>query len=218
MEKITIILSILCIIITLFAWFSNTEQIFSEYGYSTKNLFSGKFYVLFTSIFLHSNLEHLLSNLLVLLIFGISLEEKIRPLRLLLLFFIGAFAGDLLSSLFYSYEQISIGASAGIFAIITATMLIRPVKMELVIFPLPLAIIALGYIIYTIIGFITNYPPHVAHIAHIGGAIVGLIYGFKVCGFRRALKIIIGAFILMLLLPFIWNLWVYFVKFILRLV
>ena len=58
----------------------------------------------------------------------------------------------------------------------------------------------------------------VAHIAHIGGAIVGLIYGFKVCGFRRALKIIIGAFILMLLLPFIWNLWVYFVKFILRLV
>lgn len=203
----TIILVVLCIIVTIFAWTSNTEQIFDNYGYSTENLLSGKIYVLLTSIFLHSNIEHLILNLLVLVLFGFTLEGEIGYKKFLLLFFLGAFLGDLLSSLFYPPDIPSIGASGGIFSIMAATLVIKPIKMELFM-PIPLGIIALGYIITAIIGLLTGYPPGVSHIAHMSGAFVGLFYGFKTKGFRSSLRILIAVFLLLLFVPFIWNFWV----------
>ncbi len=209
--NITIILAILCVIVTVFAWFSNTEQIFNNYGYSTSNLLSGKIYVLITSVFLHSNIEHLILNLLVLILFGFTLEGEIGPKKFLLLFFLGAFLGDLLSSLFYAPNIPSIGASGGIFSIMTATLLIKPIKME-VFMPIPLGIIALGYLISAIIGLLTGYPSGVSHIAHMGGAFVGLFYGLKVKGFRKGLRILIAFFLLLLVVPFIWNFWILITK------
>ncbi|MCK4429461.1 MAG: rhomboid family intramembrane serine protease, partial [Candidatus Aenigmarchaeota archaeon] len=189
--NITIVLAILCAVVTVFSWFLGAEQIFDVFGYSTSNLLSGNIYVLVTSVFLHSSVEHLVLNLLVMLLFGFALEEEIGSKKLLLLFFFGAFFGDLLSSLFYSATTISVGASGGIYSIIAATLLIKPIKME-VFLPIPLGIFALGYLLSSIIGLLIGYPPNVSHIAHIGGAFVGLFYGFKVKGFRKGLRILIG--------------------------
>jgi len=213
MEKsnATIVLAVLCLIITIFSWLSNPEQIFTNYGYSTENLFSGKYYVLITSIFLHSDFNHLLSNLLALLVFGLALEEEIGSKKFLILFFSGALLGDLLSSLIYSPTQISIGASAGIFSIMAAAILIKPIKIEVFV-PIPLGVIGIGYLIYALIGLIANYPPYVAHIAHMGGIFIGLFYGFKVRGSKNALKILIALFLLFLFIPFIWNFWVLIVN------
>jgi len=208
---ITVSIIVLSIIISSYSWLSDTEFIFNNYGYSTENLLAGNFWVLITSIFLHANLEHLISNMLVLLLFGLTLEEEIGSRRFIFLFFGGAFFGDFLSSLIYPTDQISIGASAGIFSVICATMLIKPVRIE-VFLPIPLGIIGIGYLIYAIIGTITGYPPHVAHIAHIGGSLVGLTYGFYKKGFRDALKIMIALFLLLLFVPIIWNIWVLIVK------
>lgn len=213
MEKsnATIVLAVLCLIITIFSWLSNPEQIFTNYGYSTENLLSGKYYVLITSIFLHSDFNHLLSNLLALLVFGLALEEEIGSKKFLILFFSGALLGDLLSSLIYSSTQISIGASAGIFSIMAAAILIKPIKIEVFV-PIPLGIIGIGYLISAIIGLIANYPPYVAHIAHMGGIFIGLFYGFKVRGSKNALRILIALFLLFLFIPFIWNFWVLIVN------
>ena len=213
MEKsnATIVLAVLCLIITIFSWLSNPEQIFTNYGYSTENLLSGKYYVLITSIFLHSDFNHLLSNLLALLVFGLALEEEIGSKKFLILFFSGALLGDLLSSLIYSPTQISIGASAGIFSIMAAAILIKPIKIEVFV-PIPLGVIGIGYLIYALIGLIANYPPYVAHIAHMGGIFIGLFYGFKVRGSKNALKILIALFLLFLFIPFIWNFWVLIVN------
>jgi len=211
MKPVTIFLVVLCILITIYAWFSNTEYIFNEYGYSTENLFSGKFWILISSIFLHVNITHLISNIVVLIIFGFALEGVIGSRKFLLIFFGGAFFGDLLSSLIYPPTQISIGASAGIFAILAATMLIKPIEIELFL-PIPLGIIAIGYLIYAIIGLITNYPPNVSHIAHIGGSLVGLFYGFYEKGIKSGLMIVIALFLLLLFVPLIWNFWVLLLK------
>jgi membrane associated rhomboid family serine protease len=199
---VTTTLVILCISISIYSWFSDTEFIFNNYGYSTENLLVGNFWVLITSIFLHASLEHLISNIVVLLLFGLTLEEEIGSRRFLLLFFGGAFLGNFLSSLIYPANQVSIGASAGIFSIVGATMLIKPIRMEIFL-PIPLGIIGIGYLIYAIIGAVTGYPPHVAHIAHIGGSLVGLTYGFYKKGFRNALKIMIALFLLLLFVPII---------------
>jgi membrane associated rhomboid family serine protease len=142
----------------------------------------------------------------VLLIFGLVLEKEIGCKEYLMVFFIGAFFGDLLSSLVYPPGIPSVGASGGIFAIITATMLIKPIPMEGFV-PLPLGIIAIGYIIYAIIGLVTNYPPHVSQIAHLGGAIIGMIYGCQKQGLKSTLKILVAVTILLILFPVIWNFW-----------
>ncbi|MCK4429452.1 MAG: rhomboid family intramembrane serine protease, partial [Candidatus Aenigmarchaeota archaeon] len=68
------------------------------------------------------------------------------------------------------------------------------------------------YLLSSIIGLLIGYPPNVSHIAHIGGAFVGLFYGFKVKGFRKGLRILIGIFIISLVMPFIWNFWVLITK------
>ena len=210
---ITIIIAILCIIITFYAWIHDTNFIINEYGYSTNNLLEGKLWVLITSIFLHSDLNHLVLNLIALIVFGIILEEEIGSRRVLLLFLGGAFVGAFLSSLFYSPNIPSIGASAGIFSIMAATLLIKPVRIESYL-PIPIGVIALGYILTTIWGLITGYPPQVSHVGHIGGAFVGLFYGFKVRGSRSSLRIIIAVFLIFLFAPFIWNFWVLVLNFV----
>jgi membrane associated rhomboid family serine protease len=202
----TTVIVALCVIISIIGWVGDTEDIFSGFGYSTENMFSGKIYVLITSVFLHANAAHLFSNIFVLLIFGLVLEQEIRCKKFLMLFFGGAFLGALLSSLFYSYSQIAIGASGGVFAIVAATMLIKPVPMDYYV-PIPLGVIAIGYIFYAIAGLIFNYPPHVAHIAHLGGALAGLIFGCRKQGLKSTLRIIMAVTILLLFVPVIWNFW-----------
>jgi len=205
----TTVLFFLCVAISIIAWDSpDTEKIFDNYGYSTENLLDGKYYVIITSIFLHSDLSHLISNMFVLLIFGLVLEKEIGCRNYLLVFFMGAFFGDFLSSLVYPVSIPSIGASGGIFALITATMLIKPVPME-GFMPLPLGVIAIGYIFYAIIGLLTNYPPHVSQIAHLGGALIGMVYGCHRQGLKSTLKILIVFTLLLILLPFIWDFWVF---------
>ena len=202
----TTVIFALCVIASVFAWTSNSEAVFDNFGYSTNNLLEGKFYVLFTSIFLHSDLSHLVSNMFVLLVFGLVLEQEIGCQRYLMLFFGGAFFGDLLSSLIYPPMVPAIGASGGVFSILAATMLIKPVPME-GFMPIPLGVIAVGYIMYAIFGLITNYPPHVSHIAHLGGALVGLMYGCKKTGLKNTLTLLIVFAFLLIFVPVIWNTW-----------
>jgi membrane associated rhomboid family serine protease len=210
---VTIILVILCISATIYAWsYYDTQYIFDEYGFSTNNLLSGKLWVLITSIFLHSDINHLVLNLIALLVFGTILEKEIGSKKILILFLFGAFIGDFLSSLFYPLDVSSIGASAGIFAIMTAALLIKPVQIEAYI-PIPIGVIALGYIASMIVGLITGTPEGVSHIGHLGGALVGLFYGFKVKGSKSGLRIITAIFLIFLFVPVIWNTWVLIVNF-----
>ncbi|MBN2095381.1 MAG: rhomboid family intramembrane serine protease [Candidatus Aenigmarchaeota archaeon] len=203
----TTVLAILCVAASLYAWNSgDPDQFVRDYGYSTVNMLSGNFYVLLTSIFLHSDFSHLISNIFVLTIFGLTLEGEIGCRRFLLLFFGGAFFGDLLSSLIYNPAVPAIGASGGVFAIIAATMLIKPIPTDYY-FPMPLGVIAIGYLIYALAGLITNYPPNVSHIAHLGGALVGLIYGCQRQGLKKTLQILMVVTVILLAVPIIWNFW-----------
>ncbi|RMG81378.1 MAG: rhomboid family intramembrane serine protease, partial [Bacteroidetes bacterium] len=141
------------------------ENFFNKYGFSGNNLVSRP-YVLVTSIFLHGNLEHLLSNMLVLLFFGIAVESEFGKKKMLLIFFLGALAGDFLSLFFYPPETIAIGSSAGIFALIGAGMIAKPVDISFYpfIIPVPLALLGILYIIYNIYGFIMGIDPNVSYV------------------------------------------------------
>ncbi|MBS3050800.1 MAG: rhomboid family intramembrane serine protease [Candidatus Aenigmarchaeota archaeon] len=211
--KLTWILVLLCIAGFAYGAYAG-EQFYNEYGFSLDNLVQRP-YVLVTSIFMHGSVEHLLSNVLVLIFFGVAVEGELGKRRTLLIFFLGAFAGDALSLLVYAPSEIAVGASAGIFALIGVGMLVKPLDLSFypLIIPIPLALLGLAYAVYNVYGFITNIDPNVSYIAHFGGLFVGLAFGFRQQtdakgvmqpGWRRGLKIIGITFLVMILIPLIW--------------
>lgn len=203
--KLTWILVLLCI--AGFAYGAYDSGSYDAFGLSLDN-FLLKPYVFFTSIFLHGSLEHLLSNVLVLIFFGFAVESELGWRKTLLIFMLGAFAGDLLSFAVYAPDQISIGASAGIFALVGVGMLVRPLDLSFypLVVPIPLALLGLGYAVYNAYGFIANIDPEVSYIAHFGGLFVGLAFGLKKGGWRRGIKIIALTFLVMILIPLLWLL------------
>ncbi|MBU5678272.1 MAG: rhomboid family intramembrane serine protease [Candidatus Aenigmatarchaeota archaeon] len=208
--KATLILCLLCLFTYIFIGLINffysievVEEIVKFYGFSLNNL-KERPYVLFTSIFIHGSIEHLISNLLVLLFFGVAVEDEIGAKKMLIIFFSGAIAGDLLSILFYPPEVVSIGASAGIFALVGFGMIIRP--LDLSFYPpfyiIPLGLLGILYAIYNTIGFIFNVG-NISYIAHFGGLFTGVAFAYRHKNWKKGLKIILFMIILMILLPLI---------------
>lgn len=159
--KITWLMIIAAIALFVYSvFFTDTAAFFDAYGFSLGNLLARP-YVLVTSVFLHASLVHLLSNILVWVFFGLAVESELGKARMLAIFFLGAFAGDLMSLAFYQADTISIGASAGIFALVGTGMLVRPLDLSFfpLVVPLPLAFLGVAYALYNVYGFQFNYRP-----------------------------------------------------------
>jgi len=194
--KLTILLILICVIGFFFPLLfigdeAGINKFYETYGFSGNNMLERP-YVLVTSIFMHANLVHLLSNIFVLFFFGIAVEKEIGYARMLAIFFIGSFLGDLMSLLVYPFDSLAIGASAGIFALIGAGVLLRPIDLSFApfIIPMPLALLGAFYAVYNFYGFIAEPTGNVSYIAHFGGLFVGLTYGFKKTGIKKGMKII----------------------------
>ena len=203
--KFTWILVLICILGFVYAALYADQNFYDTYGFSFNNI-QQRPYVLVTSIFMHASLEHLLSNILVMIFFGLAVESELGTKRMLLIFFLGAFAGDFLSLLVYPPTEIAVGASAGIFALIGIGMLVKPLDLSFypLIVPVPLALLGLAYAIYNVYGFVTNVDPNISYIAHFGGLFVGMAFGFRREGWKRGLKIIAITFLVMILIPLLW--------------
>ncbi|MEK6960522.1 MAG: rhomboid family intramembrane serine protease [Nanoarchaeota archaeon] len=123
---------------------------------------------LVTSVFAHENMLHLLSNLFALCLFGLVLEGRIGPKRVLFLFL---FSGIVIN-IFSPYER-SLGASGAIYAVIGALAVLRPMMVVwFEMMPMPMLLAALAYLIQDTVGF---FIPHdnVANLAHISGLFIG---------------------------------------------
>ncbi|MCX6818932.1 MAG: rhomboid family intramembrane serine protease [Candidatus Aenigmarchaeota archaeon] len=199
--KLTLLLILLCVAVYLYPFLfigneAGINNFYETYGFSGKNMVERP-YVLVTSIFLHdpTNIVHLLSNIFVLFFFGMAVEKEIGSARMLAIFLLGSFLGDLMSLLVYSFDSIAVGASAGIFALIGAGILLRPIDLSFApfIIPMPLALLGAFYAFYNFYGFIAEPTGNVSYIAHFGGLFVGLTYGFKKTGIKKGMKIIMIA-------------------------
>jgi len=140
-----------------------------------------------------------------LFMFGSILERVWGPKRFFVFYFITGFGAALVNlavqsygvyriagTLFPDQELIShslqlsniyasqmLGASGAIFGILVAFGMLFPnMELLLLFFPVPIKAkyIITGYVCYEIFQQIANKPTdHVAHIAHLGGAVVGFI-------------------------------------------
>lgn len=83
----------------------------------------GEYYRLFTSMFLHFGFEHLMNNMIVLLIVGCQLEVMLGKIKYLFLYIGGGLCGNVVSALWDVYTggyAVSAGASGAVFALIGA--------------------------------------------------------------------------------------------------
>ena len=191
--KLTLALVAIAIVLYAYPFVAGVdlEQYYNTYGFSFATV-AERPWTIVTSLFVHGSLEHLLSNVLVWLFFGFAVEKEVGMMRYLALFFAGAFVGDALSLLFYTPETLFIGASAGIFALIGAGMLLKPTDVSLypLIVPVPLALLGMVYIVFNIYALFSDTSGNVSYIGHMGGIVVGFLYGFRRAGTRRSMIII----------------------------
>jgi hypothetical protein len=203
--KVTLFLVFLCIVGFYLEFTSgNPEQVVDMYGFSGQNMLQRP-EVFLTSIFLHGSLDHLLSNIFVLLFFGMAVESEIGSWRTLMIFILGAVIGDLMSLLVYPMDTVAIGASAGVFALVGLGTIVKPFDISFYPYflPIPLGFLGIMYAVYNAIGFIYG-PSNVSYIAHFGGLFVGLSFGFRRQGWKRGLKTLLILFSLLALIPIIW--------------
>ena len=93
--------------------------------YAPDILYNGKYYELFTSMFLHFGFSHLMNNMVMLLVIGYSLEPEIGKIRFLLIYLGSGLMGNLVSAWFDVNQgsyAVSAGASGAIFGIVGALL------------------------------------------------------------------------------------------------
>ena len=136
-----------------------------------------------TSIFSHFEIWHLIFNMLFLYFSGQLFEQIFDKKRLWQTYIFGGISGGILEIaahyLFPSFQnsdQVVVGASGSIMAIFTALAFHSPnIRVNLFgIFPVKIYLIAIFFLFNDLIG-IADPSDNVAHFAHLGGAIFGLI-------------------------------------------
>lgn len=152
------------------------------FGLNWVGLFSGKIWQPVTYMFVHNDMMHLLSNMLILYFFGMSLEQTLGRDRFVKFFgmcgVIGGFAYLLLSLVSSVYRFIPlIGASGGCFGLIVAAMIFFP-QMQIIFFFVPMTVRVFGLLMLGI-HFLPLLGPSGrgnfgGEICHMAGALAGV--------------------------------------------
>ena len=124
-----ILLNILVFLIVEFTGSSQNTMHMLDCGaaFTPMIIQGGEYYRLFTCMFLHFGIEHLLNNMLVLFVLGSRLEQAIGKIKFLLIYLIGGVLGNVISLLIELRTQdfaVSAGASGAVFAVMGAMIYI----------------------------------------------------------------------------------------------
>ncbi len=146
---------------------------------------SDNIHTLFTSMFMHANLIHLLGNMYFLWIFGDNIEDRVGMVKYALIYLSGGIFAGLAYGLFTSHPEIPVlGASGAVSGILGGYLLLYPrarIKIFTLIYFYP---ITLNLPIWFYLGLwffglqVLNASlgvPGVAWIAHIGGFVFGYL-------------------------------------------
>jgi membrane associated rhomboid family serine protease len=162
----------------------NSIAIFNAYGISRDSLIHQP-WTIFTALFLHANITHILFNMLWLYWFGTALVMLIGEVKFLVVYFIGGLIGNALFVLIEPFG-LAIGASGAVMALGGALAIMRP-KMKIMLFPIPVPIdlwvyVLIGAVFLSIIIPALSPGSGIGWQAHLGGLATGVLFGWY---FRR---------------------------------
>ncbi len=135
-----------------------------------------------TSIFLHAGVEHLLFNMIALFFFGYSLENMVGRRLFVTIFLVSGVLGNLgylVTSIVGLTDMLipAVGASGAIYGVVGTIVVLTPFKRVFLygFFPIPLIFVVIFWVLFDLMGLFS--PSGIAHGAHLGGIIVGVLFG-----------------------------------------
>lgn len=158
-------------------------SLLSSYGLVVdKILENNQYYRLWSALWIHNHWTHLLLNVLMLLCLGYATEGPLDTPSFLFVFLVSAVGGNALA-LYVSRDDQSgqphaVGAAGGISGVLMASLTLSPsltLNISSLAFSLPLWPLAVAFLAVSVFAL----RPHrgtTNHNAHLGGAILGLLF------------------------------------------
>ncbi|MBL0175541.1 MAG: rhomboid family intramembrane serine protease [Ignavibacteria bacterium] len=136
---------------------------------------------LVTYMFLHGNFMHVFMNMLMLWMFGMEVENTWGSKKFLIFYFscgIAAGLSNLLIAPLFTDPAATLGASGGVYGVLVAFAMLFPNRYVYIYFLLP---VKAKYLITFLIALevfygTTGLTDGIAHMAHLGGAVLGGIW------------------------------------------
>lgn len=142
----------------------------------------GSWWQVFTYMYVHGDLSHILFNMLGLFFFGTAVEEEMGSWEFLLFYHVtGVLAGLASLGIYWitgEYTVFLLGASGAIFAVTLAFAAYRPHARVLVFFVIPLRArsLVILYAAFEVFSQIFNPYGGVAHLTHLAGFLFAFLY------------------------------------------
>lgn len=162
----------------------NYEDMATWLGFDTAGL-PGRWWTALTYMFVHAGVWHLVANLYALYVFGPRLEHGWGYKKFFWFYLVCGLGGVAFDMLFIRSGGL-VGASAGVFGVMTAyamqwpddevyLMFVLPMRVRTLVVALAVFNLVLG-LLGTGVGFESGNGTNIAYFAHIGGAIAAYVY------------------------------------------
>lgn len=188
----TVVLVAVNLLVFGLCWFFGST-LYPRGAMITRSVLSGgQWYRLVSSMFLHADLEHLITNMIALYLAGGVVEQNTGSARFLLLYFVSGIGGNLLSmavELHTGGSSFSVGASGAIFGVLAAVVLLVArfyvlARRQGRMLGKSLGVRTLIMLLYSVYSGFVN--PQVNAWAHLGGLLSGLVLSlFLILPLRR---------------------------------
>jgi rhomboid protease GluP len=156
------------------------------------NILGGQYWRLITPVLLHASIIHIAFNMYALFVLGPGLEQHYGAGAFLVLYFIGGFAGNIIS--YWMSPNPSLGASTAIFGLVAAEAVF--VYQNRFMFGGRARSILINLLTIVAINFILGLSPGIDNWGHLGGLIGGLAFAwlggpiYQVTGMMPDLKLV----------------------------
>jgi rhomboid protease GluP len=147
-----------------------------QIGQHNLSVLNGSIWQLFTSIFVHVDIFHIVLNMLFLVIFGLRAEELFKSAEYFMVYILSGLSGSILTLFFMSPFTLSAGASGAIFGMYGAGIIYMRKQFGQSI---------IGALMYSFLFLMLSTGTGVNVIAHFGGLAAGLIIGYLLAKSRR---------------------------------
>lgn len=159
------------------AVYSNLSYYINLFGFSPAKLFDGQFFTVFTAIFLHGNIWHLMANMWFLWVFGSNLESRLGTFKFLAFYLLCGIGGSIIYALAMADPNAAvIGASGAISGVLGGYLVLFPRnKIRTFFVSIPVVVYIFFWFLYQLFSA-GKVDTSIAYWGHIGGFVFGILF------------------------------------------
>lgn len=174
---VTLVLLVLNVLVAVYTFFVD-PSVLDRLAFKPYNFMQGEYWRALTAGFLHVGLAHLAFNMITLFFFGPLIEGLLGPARFLAIYFGSEIAANAMTLAKHRGNPgySAVGASGAISGVLFSFCLFAPLELIYIFFaiPMPAILFAVLYVVGSIYAS-QQGGGRIAHEAHLGGALGGVV-------------------------------------------